>query len=279
MWCEVGGRRIYYESCGDGRPALMIHGFGIDHHVMTGCMEPLFRDRPGWRRIYPDLPGMGQSPAGEVKNADQMLDVLIRFAEQVAGPRYAVAGESYGGYLARGLVYRVPERLSGLLLLCPVVIAPRERRRLPARAVFAREEAALDSMPPDVRKLFERTMVLQDRRRRERFQQDIVPGMQAPARDEAFLRQFMREGYSFSFDVDRLERPFTKPALLLAGRQDASVGWQDLLAIAGNYHRGSIAVLDRAGHGLEVEQETVFNCLANEWLDRIEGEEAKLKLS
>jgi hypothetical protein len=29
-------------------------------------------------------------------------------------------------------------------------------------------------------------------------------------------------------------------------------------------------VLDRAGHGLEVEQETVFNCLVNELLDRVE---------
>jgi hypothetical protein len=37
-----------------------------------------------------------------------------------------------------------------------------------------------------------------------------------------------------------------------------------------NYSRGTFAVLDRAGHGLEVEQETVFNCLASEWLDRVE---------
>jgi len=37
-----------------------------------------------------------------------------------------------------------------------------------------------------------------------------------------------------------------------------------------NYPRGTFVVLDRAGHGLEVEQETLFRALANEWLDRLE---------
>ena len=37
-----------------------------------------------------------------------------------------------------------------------------------------------------------------------------------------------------------------------------------------NYSYGTFAILDRAGHGLEVEQEAVFNCMVNEWLDRVE---------
>ena len=30
------------------------------------------------------------------------------------------------------------------------------------------------------------------------------------------------------------------------------------------------AVLDKAGHDLEIEQEKAFNILVNEWLDRVE---------
>jgi pimeloyl-ACP methyl ester carboxylesterase len=116
--------------------------------------------------------------------------------------------------------------------------------------------------------LFERVLVVQDQSRWDRFTQDIVPGMNA--KDESFLKRFENRGYSFSYEVDLLLHPFDRPALILVGRQDASVGYHDSLKIATNYSRGTVAILDRAGHGLEVEQETVFNCLVNEWLDRVE---------
>jgi pimeloyl-ACP methyl ester carboxylesterase len=237
---------------------------------MTGCMEPIFRGRPGYKRIYFDLPGMGQTKTtGAVASSDQMLEAVIKFAEKVVpGGRFLVAGESYGGYLARGLVHRVPRRLDGMLLICPVIVAERNKRTLPPRTVFARDEKTLAGIEPDMRKFFERMLVLQDTRRWERFQKDIIPGM--VAEDRTFTTRLMETGYAFSFDVDRLELPFEKPSLLLAGRQDATVGWKDMLKIADNYPRGTFAVLDRAGHGLEVEQETVFNCLVNEWLDRVE---------
>jgi pimeloyl-ACP methyl ester carboxylesterase len=233
-------------------------------------MEPVFRDRPGYRRIYLDLPGMGQTKTtGAIGNSDQMLEAVIRFAEKIVpGGRFLVAGESYGGYLARGLAHRIPERLDGLLLICPVIVADRKKRTLPPRTTFSRDEPLLAGIEPGVRSFFERMLVLQDRRRWERFQEDILPGMRA--KNEAFLQRLVETGYAFSFDVDRPERPFGKPSLLLAGRQDASVGWKDMLQIVDNYPRGTFAVLDRAGHGLEVEQETVFNCLVNEWLDRVE---------
>jgi pimeloyl-ACP methyl ester carboxylesterase len=270
MLCEAGGVEIYYETYGEGVPVVMLHGFGIDHHVMTGCMEPIFRERPGYRRIYFDLPGMGRTIAPDwLKSSDQVLDIVIEFCEKVVpGGGFLVAGESYGGYLARGLVYKIRDRLDGALLICPVIVGDRAQRSLPQRAVFVRDDELLAGIEPEMRKFFERMLVLQDKRRWERFQLDIVPG--TLAKDERFLKRLQQTGYVCSFDVDRLERPFGKPSLLLAGRQDASVGWKDMLRVVDNYSRGTFAVLDRAGHGLEVEQETVFNCLVNEWLDRTE---------
>lgn len=271
MICEMGDLRIYYEMCGEGNPVLAIHGFGIDHHVMTGCMEPIFTRRAGWKRIYLDLPGMGRTRAPRwLNDADQMLDVIRKFCENVIpNDQFLVAGESYGGYLARGLVRSIPERLKGVLLICPVVVAERKQRDLPPRRVFVRDESFLASIAPDdQKKLFERVLVVQDKPRWDRFTQDIIPGMKA--KDKEFLERFENRGYSFSFDIDELSHPFDRPSLILVGRQDASVGYRDSLKIAANYSRGTVAILDMAGHGLEVEQETVFNCLVNEWLDRVE---------
>jgi len=273
MFCEVDGLEIYYETEGEGIPVLMIHGYGIDHSVMTGCMEPVFKNRRGWQRIYLDLPGMGRSQAPDwPMDSDQILDTVIGFTEKIVPDgTFLVAGESYGGYLARGLVSRIPDRLGGVLLICPVIVAERKQRSLPERSVFVRDEELLASIEnADERRLFERMLVLQDRNRWERFQVDIVPGMNAPARDKAFLEQLIKHGYGFSFEVDRLERPFERPSLFLAGRQDATVGWKDMLKIIDNYTRGTFAVLDRAGHGLEVEQQAIFECLVHEWLDRVE---------
>ena len=36
------------------------------------------------------------------------------------------------------------------------------------------------------------------------------------------------------------------------------------------YPRATFAVLDLAGHILQIEQESLFNALVNEWLDRVE---------
>jgi pimeloyl-ACP methyl ester carboxylesterase len=275
MICKVRDIDIYYETYGEGKPILMIHGYGIDHNVMVGCMEPIFKSRPGYRRIYFDLPGMGLSKTADwLNSSDQILDIIVKFCDQVIpGENFLVSGESYGGYLARGLVYKEPQRLDGVLLICPVVIAEKSKRELPPRKVFVRDEQMLAGIEPISRKFFERMLVLQDERRWKRFQQDILPGMRS--KDTDFTRRLMGGSYAFSFDVDRLERPFEKPSLVLAGRQDASVGFKDALRIIDDYPRGTFAVLDRAGHGLEVEQECLFNSLAGEWLDRVE-EDARL---
>ena len=63
---------------------------------------------------------------------------------------------------------------------------------------------------------------------------------------------------------------FGKPTLILVGRQDSMVGYHDSWKILENYPRATLAVLDQAGHNLQIEQERVFNTLVGEWLDRVE---------
>jgi pimeloyl-ACP methyl ester carboxylesterase len=75
---------------------------------------------------------------------------------------------------------------------------------------------------------------------------------------------------AFSFDVDALDEPFAKPVLVLAGRQDHISGYRDSWDVLEIYPRATFAVLDRAGHRLQMEQEELFNALVNEWLDRVE---------
>lgn len=53
-------------------------------------------------------------------------------------------------------------------------------------------------------------------------------------------------------------------------KQDSSVGYKDAINIMDYYPRGSFAILDIAGHNLQIEQPQLFSSLVNEWLDRTE---------
>lgn len=89
------------------------------------------------------------------------------------------------------------------------------------------------------------------------------------ANDE-FLQKLQQNGYSFSFDVDNGDEKFEKPCLILLGKQDSCVGYKDAWCILENFPRATFAVLDCAGHSLQIEQENLFNSLVNNWIYRLE---------
>jgi pimeloyl-ACP methyl ester carboxylesterase len=56
MKCKLERITVNYETFGEGKPIIMLHGWPLDHRIMVNVMEPLFKNRDGWKRIYPDLP-------------------------------------------------------------------------------------------------------------------------------------------------------------------------------------------------------------------------------
>ncbi len=269
MECVLEDCRIHYEAAGAGTPVLMIHGFSLDHRSMEACMEPVFSRRSeGWMRLYPDLPGMGESPAPSWQgSSDKMLQVLLSFIDEVIpGRRFLLAGDSYGGYLARGILNRRPDLVEGLLLLCPVILAPAADRDLPPLTAIVRDEGLLSRLSEEERSGFTATTVVQTEDTWARFHRSILPAVAAGNRE--FLEGLHGESYSFRFDVDDLRRPFLAPCLFLLGRQDSVVGYRDAWKLLVHYPRATFAILDRAGHSLEMEQEALFQALVGDWLDR-----------
>jgi pimeloyl-ACP methyl ester carboxylesterase len=268
MECIVRDVPLFYEAYGTGTPIILLHAYGTDHRNMTGCMEPLFAKLAGWQRLYLDLPGMGQTPGKEsLKSTDDMLDVVVDFIDAVIpGQRFLLAGESYGGYLARGVLLRKFDLVAGMALICPGIIAERSRRTVPPRTVIVENPALLTTLAPADAEEFGSMSVVQNHYNWQRFRDEVLSG--ASLANGPFLEK-IRQHLDYSFDVDRLPQPFAKPVVLLLGRQDSSVGYQDAWRILENYPRATFAVLDRAGHNLPIEQPQIFNALVGEWLDRV----------
>ncbi len=270
MECCVKGISVYYEVIGHGKPLLMIHGFYPDHRLMKGCMEPIFEGDSGYKRIYFDLPGMGKTKAESwISNSDVMLDIVLAFIDQVIpGENFLLAGESYGGYLSRGIIARIPERVDGLLMICPLIIPDASKRKLPEKQVILRNAALLSGLDAEAAEKYSSISVVQSEETWHRFRDGVLPGLRLA--DTEFLESLRSSGYGFSFDIEKHDRRFDKPALMLLGRQDSGVGYKDAWDILDNYPRATFAVLDRAGHCLESEQHEIFNCMVSEWLHRVE---------
>lgn len=269
MECKLNNVTLSYETHGEGKPILMLHGYTVDRGIMLGCMEPLFQDGCEYRRIYPDLPGMGKTKGESwITNSDQMLDIVINFIDKVIGDEtFLIAGESYGGYLARGIILRMPERVEGLLMLCPGIVMTPGWRNAPEHTVLEKDEQLLSELDPADAKGFASINVILKEKIWEKYRDDILPGLKAA--DYPFLDNLYQKGYAFSFDVDKLVGKFTKPTLMLLGRQDAVVGYKDAWDNLDNYPRATFAVLDKAGHNLQIEQEQLFQALVKEWLERV----------
>jgi len=267
MICKIGETEIHYHVRGHGRPLLMLHGITVDHRSIL-ALDTVFEAHSGWQRIYLDLPGMGQSPGGDVSTSGQMLEVLEGFVDRVIGKAgFAVFGASYGGYLAQGLVIKRSEQVAGLGLLCPVVQPDPSLRALAELTPMVRDTALLDTLTKTQREEFEAYCVVQSREVWQRAQHELQVGRDIM--DAGFVERLQGD-YGFSFPVLPLAIPFERPALIVTGRQDNIVGFADTIPLLQSYPHASFAVLDRAGHNLQLEQDTLLKTLFSEWLHRME---------
>lgn len=262
---------VYYMAFGAGRPILMLHGWMLDHRHMVSEMEPIFVQRQGWKRIYPDLPGHGRTSSRPwISNQDDMLSVVLNLIDElIPGKRFVVAGMSAGAYLARGVAYHRAAMVDGLLLTVPLIVPDDAKRNLPAPVTLVKDARLTERLDSDVKEAMQ-LAVVQSGRVLEALQTDYCPPGEAA--DQAFLGAIRcdPDRYGFSFDVDALSQPFDAPTLILTGRQDSAVGYRDAWQILENYPRATLVVLDRSGHLLPLDQEGLFRTLVGEWLDRVE---------
>ena len=243
---------VFYKEYGEGIPILCLHGYTVDHRLMVGCIEPIFQSISGYRRIYLDLPGMGQTPSSpNIKNADDMLDILKKFISGVIGEeQFLLVGESYGGYLSLGLIHS-QQKIGGMFLICPAIIADVRHRELPS------EE---DMGVP----------IVETKETRARYENEIQPGLSVA--DKAFTSRYREEGYSFSFAGEITGISFNHPAALILGRQDEAVGYMDALKLIKNFTRATFVVADSASHNLQIERKNMFETCFIDWIERLESD-------
>lgn len=248
--------RVHSVAHGSGRPVLVLHGAGVDHREAEACFEPALDGVPGLRRVYPDLPGMGRTAAPEaLRGADDVLDVLLRFADAVTGGGpYLLVGHSAGAYYAQAMATRRPAQVAGLALVCPLLPGTRD---VPGHRVVSGETGLGDEE-------FRGYFVHHTPEMLERYERVVAPA--AALVDEAATA---RIGARWELTPEEAP-PYAGPALVVAGRLDSTVGYAAAADLAADLPRATLAVLDDAGHALPHEQPTLLRALLTEWLARVD---------
>ena len=271
MFFNYYNEKVYYEEFGEGKPILIIHGLACNIELMKGCIEPIFKKVNGYKRIYIDLLGMGKSNncSLEYASSDKILEMLLSFIKEKMDKEFLLIGESYGGYLSRGIVSKCYKNIDGLMLLCPMIIPDDSKRTLPKRNLKFYDKKFLESLDKNKRELFSEYMIITNEKLYKRFEKEVISGIEQA--NNNFIEK-LRENYSFTFNVDEEIKKinFSKPSLFIDFRQDNAVVYHDLYNLLEDYPRASFIILDTAGHNLQIEQEEVFNSLFLNWLERIE---------
>ncbi|EIC23323.1 alpha/beta fold hydrolase [Thiorhodovibrio frisius] len=117
---NADGRRIAWHEFGqpDGRPVFYCHGFPSSGREAALLHQPA--TALGLRLIAPDRPGYGGSddqPGLELRDWPTDLAAL---ADHLGIERFALLGLSGGGPYALACAWRLPERLSARILVCPL---------------------------------------------------------------------------------------------------------------------------------------------------------------
>jgi pimeloyl-ACP methyl ester carboxylesterase len=271
MECSLENITVHYEVFGEGRPIILLPGWGMNTRSTAHDTEPYFQQRKGWKRIYIDPPGHGKTPGKDwITNQDKILEVILACIDKLTvGQRFSMIGVSLGAYLARGVILNRAEFVDGIAMIVPGIIAEDEKRTVPPYKVLVEDPTVRAELTPEEVDWFDMSVV-----HSRKWLDYLRTSPQVPEHengDSEFLSRIREqpEKYAFTFDVDDVLEPFPGPSLIITGRQDAMVGYQDAWNILENYPRATYVVLDRAGHFLE-ESADLVHVLVNDWLDRVE---------
>lgn len=259
----MDGPLPYVVRRGAGAPMLFIHGNGVDHRLLLE-LDDCFADPGDWERIYLDLPGFGKTPAlgaedGLPEIADWLDDVV---GKAVGATSFALVANSLGGLLARELAARRPQQVMGLALLAPVVDPVAANRRRPERQVLRQDPDLLDLLDDQDAADYEEMAVMQSPENWPRFRRAALPGIRAA---DANAMERLAQRYTLpSAPEDRMLR-FTRPTVIITGRQDHIVGYEDQDALLSRYPRASCLVLDEAGHNVHLDQPHLVRAALRAW--------------
>jgi pimeloyl-ACP methyl ester carboxylesterase len=259
---------------GDGLPVLIIHGWELNGKVEELDFEPIFAKAPGFCRIYVDLPGMGTTPANNIRDLDDIHLRLVQFIDARLGKsRFLLVGSSCGGYLARALAQKYSKQVDGLLLRVPLIEPKDSFRDVDTFQPLFLNEQFMSTISSEDKALLGNVHIQTPayiKSLKAKYQEAFLPALAAADKEVLDPIRADPRRYQISLASGDKHSKLFAPTLIICGRQDESVGYRDSLRLLELYPRSTYIVLDRGRHDLPVDENRVFEALVHDWLTRVD---------
>ena len=246
---RINGVELAYELRGRGAPIVMIHGAQGDQSMFAG-LAAAFAEK--YRVLTFDQRGSGLSEKPDVPYSMAMLaDDTGALMDHLGMSPAHVIGVSMGGMIAQELALRHPDKVRSLVLGCTTPGGPKavrvgggaltnaystqpmtaeERGKALAEAAFSKGYLA---QHPEII-----TSMIESRRQR-------------PIDSAAFARRMKAAADHDTYD--RLPQ-IHSPTLVIAGKDDALIAWENSQLIAESIKGSRLVILEPAGHCFWLEQ-------------------------
>lgn len=116
---------------GTGRPVLMLHDIGDSAVVFEHLTSAVCQVRR--ELVAVDLPGCGHSDPARADGLAATVEHLLQYLPKLSDEPLDLLGHGFGGYLAASLAAEVPDRVSRLILVDPLLpprSGPKARSRM-----------------------------------------------------------------------------------------------------------------------------------------------------
>ncbi len=228
---------IFYRSIGNGKPVVLIHGFGEDGEIWNRQIDFLSAAKDHFTLIIPDLPGSGKSEMiadmsieGMAEAIKAILDFelpkfpLIRSGAE--GQAAVIIGHSMGGYITLAIAEKYPKLLNAFGLFSSSAFADSEEKKA-ARAKsieFIRKNGAYEFLKTAIPGLFLRG--LDSSKPSDPYDTDIETLVE---KGRHFTPEALINYYQAMIDrPDRTSilKTFTHPVLFIVGGHDKAVPFE-----------------------------------------------------
>ncbi|MES2429641.1 MAG: alpha/beta hydrolase [Bacteroidota bacterium] len=117
---------IFYRITGEGKPVVLVHGFGEDGEVWEKQIEVL---QQNFLLIIPDLPGSGHSTYLQNADIDTYAAIMKAILDKESIENCTMVGHSMGGYTTLAFAEKYPAYLNAFVLFHSSAFADNDEKK------------------------------------------------------------------------------------------------------------------------------------------------------
>lgn len=272
-------KKIYYRIIGNGKPVVLIHGFGEIGNVWSPLQNSPKRGglantqsqhiedsilHKQYKFIIPDLPGSGKSEMIDDMSMEGLAEVIHAIIHEENIETCPVIGHSMGGYIALALAEKYWNHISAFGLFHSTAYPDNEEKKVIRRKgiEFIKQHGAFEFLKTTTPNLFSP----QTKDEQPELISEFIPG----------LNNFSAEAL-VSYYQAMMARPdrravlqkATVPVLFIMGKYDNAVPLQDSLKQCHLPEKSYIHILRKSGHMGMLEEKDRCNEILEEFLREI----------